>query len=139
MPLVVINATIPAGEALSSAIDCGNGTLVWLGMPDDWTEADVTFQVSHDGTTFRDLYNGRGGEVDLVVKPRATIVLPPDMMRSVTWINFRSGTAQNPVLQPEERVFAVGVQQGGFAEVAEPTPKAHRKTPRKTAKARRHR
>jgi hypothetical protein len=57
MPLVVINGpTIAAGESLSDAVDLSAGGIVRLVTPDDWTSANITFEVSNTaGGTYRAL------------------------------------------------------------------------------------
>lgn len=58
------DVTIASGGKLSTAADLFSGsdaewfdpTVVAILMPAAWTDADLDFEVSHDGTTYRPLY-----------------------------------------------------------------------------------
>lgn len=147
MALTWINGPIiQAGESLSDPVDLTGGTLLRITMPKEWTDAEVTFQISTDGDAYNDLHNYDGGEVSLPVTTGAAVLLPPDLMRGIGFIRFRSGSSSDPTPQPEQRNFALTVEvpdapAGVTATGAKPgrTRTAHRRTPRKTAKVRRAR
>lgn len=63
MEPISLTAIIPTGQALSSPVKLGERKHVGLIMPAAWTAADITFQVSADGTTFVNLYDKTGAEV----------------------------------------------------------------------------
>jgi len=146
MPLTWINGPIiQAGESLSDPVDLTGGTLLRITMPKEWSDAEVTFQISTDGDAYNDLHNYDGGEVSLPVAAGAAVLLPPDLMRGIGFIRFRSGSSSNPQPQPEQRNFALtveapdapaGVTASG-AKAGTRTRTAHRRAPRKTAKPRR--
>jgi hypothetical protein len=151
MPLTVINGpTIAAGETLSDAIDISAGAMVRLTMPAAWTDASLTFQISSDGLFFNNLYNYQGEEVEIPVHPGTGIIFPRDFLVGVAFLRFRSGNVGREVPQPEQREFSVAVLSDAsipLSTLAAPAVRstgaksgaARRKTPRKTAKPRRHR
>lgn len=53
-------ASIPAGQALSGVVDLAEARLCGIAVPANWTAASLTFQVSVDGVTWLDLYDGAG-------------------------------------------------------------------------------
>ena len=110
MALVVIHGpTIAAGESLSDAVNVSDGTLVRLTMPAEWTDADLTFQISTDGVEYNDMYDHHGAEVTCVCTPGVGIIFPRDFLAGIGFIKFRSGHADHPRPQPEQRLFAVAV------------------------------
>jgi hypothetical protein len=138
MPLTWINGPIiPAGESLSDPVDLTGGSLLRITMPKTWTSAEVTFQISTDGDDYNDLHGYDGGEVSLPVTAGTAVLLPPDLMRGIGFIRFRSGSSSNPTPQPEQRNFALTVEVPDTPPAVRST--GAKKTPRKTAKARRHR
>lgn len=111
MALTWLNGPIiRAGESLSEGLDVSAGTLVRITMPKQWTDADLTFQISTDGDAYNDLYSYHEGEVRVPVTAGSALLLPPDLMRGVGWTKFRSGSADSPREQPEQRNFAVTVE-----------------------------
>lgn len=108
---LVIGPFIQAGESLSDVADCRSGQPLRITMPAKWDgDAELTFQVSTDGKLFNELYNHMGEEVTLIVTPGAGVIVPPDYLRSVAFIKFRSGTPDVPVEQSELREFAIAVE-----------------------------
>jgi hypothetical protein len=101
---------IQAGESLSEGVDVSGGTLLRITMPKEWTDADLSFQVSTDGDAYNDLYTYQEGEVCIPVTAGSAILLPTNLMRGIGWIKFRSGRASNPKPQPEQRNFAITVE-----------------------------
>jgi hypothetical protein len=128
---VVGPATIHAGESLSDAVDCtGSLRIARVIMPPEWDNADLTFQVSPDGTAWHDLYNvtipAGSGTADayrtfqaVVFKPRAgsIIVVPAGFGVDVSWLKVRSGTAIVPVVQSADREFSFVVEMPDVAPV----------------------
>ena len=115
MPLQTYSVTIPAGEALSSAANCGGSRVVRIVSPSGWTAAPLTFQLSSDGENWADLYhvspeNLFGYEVAVPkVVPGATTAMPAGMGSFVAWVRVRSGTRTTPVKQAEDRSFGIVV------------------------------
>ena len=114
---------IQAGASLSDPLDCSAGIITRLHMPAIWTPANLTFQVSSDGTNFANLYSFDGIETMIPVVPGSAIVIavgsssasassvssriePPDL-RGVSWLKVRSGPAAWPVVQTAQRQFMI--------------------------------
>jgi len=125
MSLQVLNGpTIAAGESLSDAVDCSAGVVVKITMPTEWAAdakgapAVLTFQTSTDGKMFNDIYDDKGNEVTCYVFGASTAIL---VRFRVGWVKFRSGTAQQPVVQQAQRQFAIALD---VPEPAAPVRKA---------------
>jgi hypothetical protein len=107
MPAVVLTATIPAGESLSNAVDISAGTVLRIRMPDQWTPANISFQMAPTDTAadFRDLWID-AGEILLPVLPNR-VVLIPDATGTLRegFLKIRSGTSQAPIPQAADRTF----------------------------------
>lgn len=118
MPIEVLNGpTIGAGQSLSDALDCSAGKIIKITMPSDWEAAVLTFQTSSDNVGYNDIYSPDGREVTWHVFPSTAILGE----LTTGWIKFRSGTAGQPVLQGEQRTFAVAIDKGGqFPQVTDP-------------------
>ena len=118
---LIAGPIIAAGESLSAAVDCSAGTIVRLMMPQAWTAANLTFQVSADNVTYADAYTVDGREAMIPVVAGSTIVIAmadalpaaraevPDL-RGATWLKLRSGPASHPVPQMTERTFQITLQ-----------------------------
>jgi len=95
-------ATIAAGTALSGPCALGALTLVGISMPTVWTAAPLTFQVSPDGVTWQELYDGAGNEVTVTAAAGQFVIPladPSYLWRGVNLVQVRSGTAAAPVNQ----------------------------------------
>jgi len=103
---IVDGPVIRAGESLSERADFTNGRPVRIVTPVGWDGAVVTFQVSVDGVHFDDLYMPDGSEVSLICDGLGrAIVLSPDAAIAVSYVKYRSGYANRPVVQTAERTF----------------------------------
>jgi len=103
---LVNGPTIAAGQSLSTVIDVsavGAGIKRIL-MPPAWTSAWLSFQVSPDGVTFKDLYWPNGTPVVVTVVPNTTIITNAALWQAV-FFKFRSGSAATPVPQAQARNF----------------------------------
>jgi hypothetical protein len=107
---IVIGPFIQPGESLSDAVECSTGQPVRLTMPGKWDDAPLTFQVSSDNKMFNDLFLPDGKEVSMNVVPGVGLIVPPDWLRSIVFIKFRSGTRDAPVEQSELREFAIAIE-----------------------------
>lgn len=94
-----VTVTIADGQSLSSSADLCGGNLLAIDIPASWTAADMTLQASADGTTFYDVYNDLGAEVQLPVSSSRRVILFGDDFKSVRHIKLRSGTSGAPVAQ----------------------------------------
>jgi hypothetical protein len=113
MPLVILDGpTISAGESLSDGIDCSSGEIVRITVPQEYTPANLTFQVSTDGNFYNDLFTSAGEEVTVAAEPNTGIVIQERWVRSIAFLKFRSGTRDYPVKQREDCKFAIAVETG---------------------------
>jgi hypothetical protein len=113
MALEILNGPfIQAGESLSDALDCTDGTIVRITMPSQWTPANLTFAISSDGTGFNDLVDRHGDDIMVVVRPGSALVVSQygDFLKAIAFIKVRSGTAAHPIVQTERRQFAVAIE-----------------------------
>ena len=96
--------TIAATEAVSNAVNIGEKLLCGVQMPAAWTAADLTFEVSLDGVTWKSLTSTSGAEIT-VASPAAgaLIALDPSDYLLAQLVRVRSGTAETPVAQAAER------------------------------------
>lgn len=110
-----VAATIDtAATALSSGVNLNGLLLVGVTKVDiDWDTANITFQASHDGVTYVDLYTIAGLEktVTVTVDTDAQyFALDPSDFAGVKHIKFRSGTQATPVQQTESQDLVVHVR-----------------------------
>ena len=111
MPLTIIDGpTIKLGESLSDGADCSAGTIVRITVPQEFTPANLTFQVSSDGNLYNDLFTASGEEVTVVAKPDTGIVISEHWAKSINFVKFRSGSSSHPVEQTKDDCkFAIAV------------------------------
>ena len=102
---IVDGPTIPLNESLSDGVDCTGGTIVRITVPQEFTQANLTFQSSSNGDLYNDLYDAKGEEVTMVAKPDTTIIIEAPWARTLGWLKFRSGTRQAPVPQVKDTVL----------------------------------
>jgi hypothetical protein len=116
MPLAILDGpTIPRGESLSDGIDCSSGEIVRITVPQEFTEANLTFQVSTDGNFFNDLFDDDGDEITVTVQPDSAIFISRRWVRSVAFLKLRSGSRDAPVVQREDCKFAIAVDTDAVA------------------------
>jgi hypothetical protein len=97
---------------------------VRLGTPSDWTAAPLTFQLAalplYDAppalADYLDLFHvaqtpsGPWQPYEAVlpsVVPSSVLLMPPGFGFSVSWLKFRSGARQKPVVQQASRQFTL--------------------------------
>jgi len=106
-------AYIGWGTSLSTVVDAGSDLVVGLVMPDVWTAARVSVQLSVDNIEFRDLFYFERGEstsakeVVFNVTPGVAVAIDPNTMLMARYIKLRSGTRDEPVNQEETCAFTV--------------------------------
>jgi len=108
-----LTATILNGASLSDAVELKGHSVLRIAMPAAWTAADLSFQVSDDGTTFRNVYWDWGPEMVVDADVSMTIELSPFVqLRHINQIKVRSGPSAGAVAQGGDRliVLAVGVK-----------------------------
>lgn len=113
MPIVTVTATIPAGQSLSSAANCTDGRVLRILTPSAWTTAPLSFQVSTDGTTFRNAHALGGQPIAVPCRANRAIVVQTDeaAMQFKGHIKFRSGPSHAPVPQAAARTFTVAIEK----------------------------
>jgi len=111
MTLQVLNGpTIAKGESLSDGVDCSGGQLVRITMPYTWEGAGITFQFSTDGVFYNDMFGLDGFEVQIKnVVANSGVIIPADIGRAIAHLKIRSGTRGNPIVQNEQRTFALTI------------------------------
>lgn len=102
--------TIANGANLSAAINIVGSGIVRITTPSAWTAANLTFQVSHDGTTFNNLYDQYGSEYTVVAAASRAITLQPSDFAGFNYIKVRSGTSGTPVTQAADRSLILAVR-----------------------------
>lgn len=110
----MIDATIAAAASISGDIDLGPLRLEGVIMPAAWTAADLTFQVSRDGSAFQNLFDDADNEVIVQAAASRNVALRDDVKKAFSgwrWLRVRSGTSGTPVAQAAERT--IGIQAGG--------------------------
>lgn len=114
---MIINVTVPteaAGASLSDAANIGEQEIVGFLYPATWINAGLSFQVSMDGTTFKDLFNGAteftlGGAVNADRWCGLTDAQAASL-RGWTHIKVRSGATAAHVDQTANRTIAIAVR-----------------------------
>jgi hypothetical protein len=111
MALTIVDGpTIKAGESLSDGADCSGGSIVRITVPQEFTPANLTFQVSSDGNFYNDLFGPDGTEITVSAKPSTGIVIGERWTKSIAFVKFRSGSRSHPVAQREDCKFAIAVE-----------------------------
>lgn len=100
-----VTVTIANGASLSDAAEVAAGAVVALDLP-TLTNAALSFQVSVDGATFRDLYNSDGTtETSVGATTGARVVAAPAALAGAAggYVKVRSGLTGAAVNQGAER------------------------------------
>jgi hypothetical protein len=92
---VVINA----GGSLSASVNIGNNALALIAAPSNFAKANLTFQVSADGTQFFDLLEADGSEAVRAIDPGCAIPMVTTSA-AITYLKIRSGPRDGPIIQP---------------------------------------
>ena len=95
-PLRLANftATIAISATVSDAIDLGGASLNAIVTPLALTGTTMTFQGSHDGTTYNAIYDTAGAAVTVTVAASRFIPLAPSDFSGVRYIKVVSGSAE---------------------------------------------
>jgi hypothetical protein len=111
MPLAIVDGpTILKDESLSDGVDCSAGTIIRITVPQEFTDANLTFQVSTDGNFYNDLYSSDGQEITIAPEPDTAVIVSEIWTRSIAFIKFRSGTRMHPVAQEVDCKFAIAIE-----------------------------
>jgi hypothetical protein len=98
--------TILSGASLSDAVKCLNAIPVGVLLPDTWTAAVMTFQVSLDNSNWYNLYD-KIGEVLYPAAASEYLALDPTQFAGARYLKVRSGTNGTPVNQAADRSLTV--------------------------------
>lgn len=112
MALTVKPAAFAVNGTLSGVVTVADKTLVvGLIMPAVWTSANATVQVSPDGVTFYDLYEGMPAKETIFnVKPGVFEAIDKDRLLGCVAVKIRSGTSAAPVAQKAVCQFGIVIQ-----------------------------
>lgn len=92
--ILPISFTIAAAGTTSDTQVTNSCFIDGLIFPATWTAANVTIQVSRDGTTWYDLYDIDGAQVVLTAIAGKAMMLPSAMLRSWDYTRLVSTVAQ---------------------------------------------
>lgn len=110
MTVQVLNGpTIAAGASLSNALNVSNGVMFRLIMPSEWTPALLTFQISHDGLNFYNVFDADGKELARPIVPQSIMPFGHYVL-DIHSIKLRSGTLRYPIDQQFTREFKIVVE-----------------------------
>ena len=88
MPLEIVDGpTIPMGESLSDGVDCTGGHIVRITVPKEFTESNLTFQVSSNGDSVQ-YSRAIGQEVECVTTDTNIII------NLIRWARYQLGQVQ---------------------------------------------
>lgn len=94
------------GQSLSGGLDIRTRRIRSVICPADVQAAtDLTFQVSQDAGTYRNLHNADGSEVAIKIGANRHVVIPHELMAGASFIKIRLGTGAAPVVATAQRQF----------------------------------
>ncbi len=111
------DTTIASGASLSGSLALSAHAIIGLIIAGTWTAAAMTFQASHDNTTFVNLYDDAGNEVQITSAnmgsgtrgiANAGVL---EKLAPFQYVKFRSGTSATPVNQAQ--AVTIRVQRKG--------------------------
>jgi hypothetical protein len=99
-----VQAQIAAGESLSAEVDIGTKSLVGISVPNNFTAAELSFQVSFDGETWGELVDNTNTAITIPTVTiendlPAQIAVNPEQWQGIAALKIRSGTSGAPVNQ----------------------------------------
>jgi hypothetical protein len=92
-------------------VDLASSRLALIVIPAAWDAAAITYQVSLDGVTYGNLYDG-ATETSIAsasVVAGRVLRLPLSEWAGIRYLKIRSGTSAAPVNQVAERILSLGV------------------------------
>jgi hypothetical protein len=106
--MATINATILAGQSLSSTIDLGTAKLLAVITPPQWTVALLSFQFSGDGVTFYDVSPGSTDQIfTMPCVPGRWVPVDGQIFPKGIKLKIHSGHPVQPIAQQADRVFTL--------------------------------
>ncbi len=99
--------TIAINASLSEGVFVGGGRHMAIEMPEEWTEASLTFQGSKDGVTWQNIYSDYGVEVSATVTAGTGCAMDVVALSLAPWpwLKIRSGTSASAVNQAAARTL----------------------------------
>lgn len=101
---IIVPVQIALNASLTGAIDLGTGRLAAIISPAAFDGAFYSFQASHDGAAWADLYDRDGEYAIPAAMSRATLVPLADFL-GLRWLKIRSGKTGAPVVQAALRTL----------------------------------
>jgi hypothetical protein len=101
----ILTTTILAGQAVSSSVNLTTGSLALLMSPDAWTPANISFLISEDNISFKNLFDGNGVEILRPMGAGRGFIVDQSLTAAALYLQIRSGPAANPVVQDADRTF----------------------------------
>ena len=98
--------TIANGASLSDAVEVGESVVVGFQLP-TIDVAVLTFQGSHDGVTYQNVFDSAQAEVQVASSTGVRFVIAPAALNGLPFIKVRSGTSGAPVNQTAQRQVQV--------------------------------
>jgi hypothetical protein len=91
----LITATIASGQTVGSAVDLGTKRLFAIVTPAALTSTAMTFQASHDGTTYNAVYDDAGTQLSYTVAAsRYIAITSPAKWIGVRYLKLVGGSAE---------------------------------------------
>ena len=107
--LETLTVTIASGTSLSPALGIGAKTLVGIFMPAGWDAANLSFQMSADGSTFGDVHT-TAAELTYTAAAGQYIAVDPALWRGINNLKVRSGTSGSTVNQTADRIITLVIK-----------------------------
>jgi len=99
------SVSITSGQSLSDAVDLSGYDVVGVSLPSAWTAANLTFQGSIDGSTYTNLIEKAGVELEIIAAANYLIPLSSSAFAPLRFLKIRSGTSTTPVNQSANRTI----------------------------------
>lgn len=91
----LLTATIANGQTTSGAVDMGSKRLFAIVFPAALTSTAMTFQASHDGSTYNAVYYDDGTQVSFTVAASRYIVIQaPARWIGIRYLKLVAGSAE---------------------------------------------
>lgn len=103
-----VQVVIANGQSLSPTIDLGNARLGRIGLPGNIDgAAKLSFQTSHDGATWRNLFDAFGSEYTVAVAVDRSVVPDLTMFAAARYLKIRLDTSAAPKLATANRTIDI--------------------------------
>lgn len=100
-----VSIEIASNGNITPALDLKAERLHTIIMPAAWDAGGITFQVSADNTTWRDLYNSAGEYALTVAAASRALAVDQTLFKAYRYVKIRSGTSGTPVTQTAARAL----------------------------------